>query len=167
MRERLEGYAAAMEEADLSWESQVRVFPRGAGYAFDAFAEAVRETLSDMLSGPDAPTAVFCLEDYFLAATIEACETLGLSVPGDLEILSFNDCPSPTPRPTLRIQRIVQQAYHMGYLAARHLQERLDGTTNTDNTDNTDPWIHRVPAHLYLRERQESAPAPLPAGETN
>lgn len=161
VRERLEGYAAAMDEAALPWESQVRVFPRGAGYAFDAFADAVRETLSDLLSGPDAPTAVLCLEDYFLAATIEACETLGLSVPGDLEILSFNDCPPPAPKPTLRIQRIVQQAYHMGHLAAQHLQERLDGTVDTA------PWIRRVPAQLYLRDQHSSKPATLSAGEIN
>ena len=162
VRERLDGYAAAMQEANVTdWKSQARIFPRCAGYAFDAFAEAIRETLEDMLSHPEPPTAIFCLEDYFLAAVIEACEKLELIVPRDIEIISFNDCPPLLPRPDLRIHRIVQQAYAMGHLAAERLQRQMDGEAMPVSQ------IQRIPAHIYLLDANKGSKAVLSASVTN
>jgi DNA-binding LacI/PurR family transcriptional regulator len=43
------------------------------------------------LSGPDRPTAAFCLTDSFAFATLRAARTLGLDVPGDLSVVGFED----------------------------------------------------------------------------
>jgi DNA-binding LacI/PurR family transcriptional regulator len=43
------------------------------------------------LSGPDRPTAAFCLTDSFAFATLRAARSLGLEVPRDLSVVGFED----------------------------------------------------------------------------
>ncbi len=147
VRERLDGYAGAMQDAGVAdGESLVRAFPPDAGYAFDAFVDAVGETLADLLAHPNPPTAIFCLEDYYLAATLEACERLHLSVPDDIEVIAFNDSPPLSPRPARRVHRIVQQSRLIGRLAAEQAQHRLSG----GGADKDEPRVLRVPARIHL-----------------
>jgi DNA-binding LacI/PurR family transcriptional regulator len=55
---------------------------------------------------PEPPTAIFCLQDAYMSAVLEACQQMDIHVPRHLEIVSFNDCPPqflPLPVPVLRI----------------------------------------------------------------
>ncbi|MGZ4168792.1 MAG: LacI family DNA-binding transcriptional regulator [Solirubrobacteraceae bacterium] len=47
--------------------------------------------LEQAISGPGAPTALFASNDIGAIALIEACETAGLSVPGDISVVGFDD----------------------------------------------------------------------------
>jgi GntR family transcriptional regulator of arabinose operon len=142
VRERHEAFVHFLRERELSEDeisSLIRTFPRGAGYDFDRFSENVHDALFAMLHRRNPPTAIFCLEDYFLWAVMEACDRIGVQVPDDMDIVSFSDCPQMVPRLTRSVHRIVQGAYEMGRNALERIQRRLDG-------ELLDPEIFRVAA---------------------
>jgi DNA-binding LacI/PurR family transcriptional regulator len=47
----------------------------------------------ELLSGPDRPTAVFCLSDSIAYGVYAACAELGLAIPGDVAVAGFGDHP--------------------------------------------------------------------------
>jgi DNA-binding LacI/PurR family transcriptional regulator len=47
----------------------------------------------ELLSGPDRPTAVFCLSDSIAYGVYAACSALGLSIPDDVAVAGFGDHP--------------------------------------------------------------------------
>ena len=86
-RARHDGYRAALRAAGVaplpvhSWTPGATSITRG------------RETreLSAALRGRDAPTALFVSNDIGAIAMIEACESLGRAVPGDVSVVGFDD----------------------------------------------------------------------------
>ena len=46
-----------------------------------------------MLERSDRPTALFCLSDSIAYGVLHGCRELGLSVPGDVSIVGFDDHP--------------------------------------------------------------------------
>lgn len=143
VRERHAAYREVMVEAGHAdparWE---RRFPASLGRDFDQMAQAVHDALFTLLHQHDPPTAVFCLEDYYLGAVLEACDTMRVSVPNDLEVLSFSDCPPMVLRLSRDVHRIVQRAYRMGQLAAERLLQRMAGDTSPAE-------VVRVPADYH------------------
>ena len=86
-RARHDGYRAAMRRADV---------PVPPVYSWTPGADVItvgRESreLAAALRGREAPTAVFVSNDIGAIAFIEACERLGLSVPGDISVVGFDD----------------------------------------------------------------------------
>lgn len=61
------------------------------------------EAAVDMLKGPNRPTAIICGNDQIALQIYSAAAALGLSVPGDLSIMGFDDLKviSETVRPSL------------------------------------------------------------------
>lgn len=110
----------------------------------------VQDALSALLHQPNAPTAVFCVNDYLLCAVILACQDLGVAIPGDLEIVSYNDCPPFVPYAPSNIHRIVQRAYEMGQMAAQRFCQRMRGEVMP-------PDIVRVSALFYPAASVEPA----------
>jgi len=47
----------------------------------------------ELLSGPDRPTAVFCLSDSIAYGVYVACAELGLRIPEDVSVAGFDDHP--------------------------------------------------------------------------
>ncbi len=47
----------------------------------------------DLLSGPRPPTAVFAANDVSAIATIDAAARLGLTVPGEVSVVGFDNIP--------------------------------------------------------------------------
>ncbi len=87
-RVRAEGLtAAAARRADPDLRIETVVNPR-----FDADGRAA--ALHALLSRPDRPTAVIGLFDTLALAAMEAAGRLGLSVPGDLSVVGFDDIPA-------------------------------------------------------------------------
>lgn len=81
---RLHGYRAALEEAGIAYDPAIV-----RSTDFD-FGESLAATLH-ILRGPDRPTALFAASDAQAMGVLEAARQRGLSVPGDLSVLSFDD----------------------------------------------------------------------------
>ena len=128
IRERYEAYLQVMQE--LGWDDVqplVRLFPMHESVKLDYLAQAVHDALFTLMHQPDPVSAVFCLHDYYMVAVLEACDRMGISVPEDLEVLSFADAPPLMTRVTRSVHRLVQQVYQMGHTAAIRLQSRING----------------------------------------
>jgi DNA-binding LacI/PurR family transcriptional regulator len=88
MRRRLAGAAAAVREAGLDWADVPVV--ECTGHEPDAGARAI----AGLLSGPDAPTAVFACSDQLALGVLWAARAAGVRVPEDLSVVGFDDSPA-------------------------------------------------------------------------
>jgi DNA-binding LacI/PurR family transcriptional regulator len=114
--------------SDAECDGLLRRFPAGLGYDFDMLVQIVHDalyTLRHQSSTP--PTAVLCIDDFFLSAAMEACDRMHAIVPDDFELLSFSDYPPLAARLAQNSHRISQRTREMGNLAAVRLRERLSG----------------------------------------
>lgn len=88
LRRRTEGFLQGVE--DYSQGSTVvdtRYFDRlEASYIADALTEAFQE-------GVTPPTAIFCSNDLQALATVQTLQARGISVPGDVSVMGFDDLP--------------------------------------------------------------------------
>jgi LacI family transcriptional regulator len=116
-RDRRAGYADAHEAAGLSVDPSLVV---AAGWHADAAYSAVRS----LLAGPDRPTAVFAVNNLLAEGVWRAAADLGLSVPGDLSLVSFDDAPWMS-MVTPRVTAVTQDAALLGAEAVGLLLERL------------------------------------------
>ena len=143
VHERYAAYLQAMSETGHPDASRwTRTFPKGMGYDFENLAQTVHDALFTLRCQSEPATAVFCEDDYFMTAVLEACERQGLQVPQDLAVVSFNDCPAFIPRLTRGVDRLVQQSQAVGRMAAERLQSRL-------RAENLPKEIIRIPAQFY------------------
>lgn len=122
--ERYRGYAVAMDEETDGLE---RWFDPAVEADSPRFVQAVQDALFALTSGPDRVSAVFCVQDSIAAATLHAAERLGLSVPGDLAIATFNDWPAMMLRDPWSMIRVRQRPYEFGRAAARLLTVPREG----------------------------------------
>lgn len=99
--------------------------------------------LTDALAGRDAPTALFASNDIGAVALIDACESAGLSVPGDVSVMGFDDI---TIAGLKRIS-LTTVAQPLQFQAERAVALLLDRIENP-----TAPSRHvRLPVHLRVR----------------
>ncbi len=82
---RVDGWAAAMAEAGLSTSG---LLVEG-DFSYASGAMAARALLTD----PDRPTAIIASNDQMALATLEVAVELGLDVPSDLSLISFDNTP--------------------------------------------------------------------------
>ncbi|MBK8019945.1 MAG: GntR family transcriptional regulator [Chloroflexi bacterium] len=119
MEHRFLGYRQAVEERGLPLDE--RLICRVEGYPM-----IERTPLREFLSGPDRPTAVFAANDQIAIAIYRAATSLGLSVPGDLSVLGFDDLDvSAHLDPPLTT--IAQPFAQIGRTAAELLLRRISG----------------------------------------
>ncbi|RKP44503.1 LacI family transcriptional regulator [Cohnella endophytica] len=81
---RLEGYREGLKLADIPYsESYVAYgdFTKEAGY----------ERMKELLALPERPTAVICCSDMSAVGAMDAIRHAGLSVPGDISVIGFDD----------------------------------------------------------------------------
>ncbi|MEU4743148.1 substrate-binding domain-containing protein, partial [Actinosynnema sp. NPDC023658] len=86
-RARLDGYRFAHDRAGLA------VDPALVRHA-DFSREGGRREAVELLRLPDRPTAVFAANDEQALGVVEAARAAGLSVPGDLSVVGFDDLPA-------------------------------------------------------------------------
>jgi LacI family transcriptional regulator len=85
---------------------------------------AIAPALAKMLSGPSAPTAVFCANNLTMRYMLLALNELGVAIPKDVAIAGFDDFElAEILSPTLTVVR--QPCEEMGRVAAEMLFERL------------------------------------------
>ena len=82
---RIDGWRAAMDDAGFPTE---RLCERG-DFGFDSGARAART----LLARDDRPTAIIASSDQMALATLDVARTLGVSVPQDLSLISFDNSP--------------------------------------------------------------------------
>ncbi|MEV6199690.1 LacI family DNA-binding transcriptional regulator [Streptomyces sp. NPDC051771] len=116
---RIDGYRAALERAGIEVD---RALIRFGDFQHEGGFRCARE----LLALPEPPTAVFAGSDQQAMGVYEAARQGGLSIPGDLSVVGFDDLPmcdwlSP-PLTTVR-----QPLEEMGRVAARTLFQLMDG----------------------------------------
>ncbi|MCZ7543514.1 MAG: substrate-binding domain-containing protein [Anaerolineae bacterium] len=143
-QQRREGYERAMQAAGL---------PIAAGWiAEDTFDETggYRGT-QRLLALPDRPTAIFATADLMALGVLGALRDAGLSVPGDVSVVGFDDIPSATiTHPPLTT--IHQPTYEMGQCAAERLMARI-------KRDAPDACPDTVMAHRLVVRASTGPPA--------
>lgn len=116
--QRIAGYQRAMRESGLQQYENVLL---GAQYRQEAGYKAA---LTLMQSTKDRPTALFANNNMVASGVVQALETLGLRVPRDVSVASFDDLPIGfSPRPFMTVA--TQAPYNIGYRAAQQLIDTL------------------------------------------
>jgi LacI family transcriptional regulator len=123
-QDRLIGHQQALRKAGVpdSGQDAVRVgdFDERSGY------EATRSLLDG-----EARTAVLCANDRMALGAYAALADAGLSVPGDVSVVGFDDVPMASfVRPTLTT--IAVPTYEMGQAAMRLLLEMFNGASGNE-----------------------------------
>jgi LacI family transcriptional regulator len=112
-RERLEGYRMALERNRLPFDTTL---VRKTNNEQPAAYRAARE----LLALPHRPTALFVQNDFLCISVFDAILELGLSVPGDVALVSFDGTSIAEAR-ALRFTTVSQRTYDMGRRAAQIL----------------------------------------------
>ncbi|NTU80359.1 MAG: substrate-binding domain-containing protein [Chloroflexales bacterium] len=135
---RLEGYRTALAAAKLPFEPQL---VRSAGT--DA-AEGYRCTL-ELLQLPERPTALVCFKDVMAIGAYEAVKQLGLHIPDDVAIVSFDNLEVIAPQLFPPLATMALPHYEMGMWSVNYL---LD----PPGTPLGSPVHQRLPYRLIERE---------------
>lgn len=139
---RVEGLRGAMQGTAASL--RVSASPRYDTARRDAAIRA-------MLAAPDRPTAIMCLFDGLALAVLEVAADLGLSVPGDLSVIGFdNIAPAAHARPALTT--FDSDTFASAGALAEMLVARM-------NAPAAPPVHHLVRPRLVLRHSHGPAPA--------
>lgn len=122
---RAEGYRRALAAAGIPYDpTLVRV----GNYQLESARGAARE----LLSMPQRPTAVFGSNDLSAIATIEVATAMGISVPGQLSVIGFDDVPEAA-RLSPALSTVRQPMRRLGAAAARMVLAMLRGETVEDS----------------------------------
>ncbi len=144
--ERFAGYERALVDSGLSSvRPYVRWFERHMEHDALLLVQAVHDAMFTLVKQDKPVTAVFCVQDGIAMAVLDACEQLGIRLPEDIELATFNDWPPMMLRRPWQTHRIVQSTREMGRVAATALKARIDGS-------NEPPHIHRVSADFFVAD---------------
>ncbi|HZT43899.1 MAG TPA: LacI family DNA-binding transcriptional regulator [Chthonomonadaceae bacterium] len=147
-RDRLLGARRALVEAGLSEES-LRVFVwQEAGLPS---AEWTQEALSFLLALNPRPTALVCCEEWRIRQVVEALPAMGMRVPEELVVVSFNSTEhSARCRPPLT--SVAQPLEQIGSAAVDMLIKRIEGRKLPERH-------RRFPVRLDVRESTQPDPS--------
>jgi LacI family transcriptional regulator len=149
-RQREQGYRQALEAAGLSVDPELI---RVGGYELELSEEPARE----LLSVADRPTAIFAANDLSAIQTLHVASGLGLSVPGDLSVVGFDNIPESAviAPPLTTIDQSIQE---MGRRAVEMLLELIEGTAPDEPRQVT------LPTRLVVRQSTGPPPGSQPEG---
>ena len=114
-RERVKGYLEAVAEVDLGLDNLIIVEAGGLDH------QAGRLAAINLLSASDLTAIVGC-SDVMALSTFAAAEELGISVPGELSIVGFDDIPAAQ---KAGLTTVRQPMIEKGHVAAKHLMNQL------------------------------------------
>ncbi len=119
MDARYKGYCDALEQYGLTPDLR---FVQTA----EPTLEAAEQTISQLLTLPERPTAFFCMNDTLAAGAAKAILRAGLRIPEDVAIVGFDDSYiSRVMEPELTTVRV--DVDRMGQLAAQKLFDLIEG----------------------------------------
>ncbi|MEW5818319.1 MAG: substrate-binding domain-containing protein, partial [Spirochaetota bacterium] len=115
--ERFEGYKMAFEKYGLKPEER-----------YIRFGDFKRETgyklIKEMIARNDYPRAVFAENDLMALGTLQGVRESGLSVPGHIAVVGFDDIPFAS-FPEVALTTVSQPKYRMGEIAVEILLELI------------------------------------------
>lgn len=144
---RLAGFQDAVDEMPDARATVIK-----GDYSFRSGFEAGQE----LLSGQDAPTAVFASNDEMAAGILVAAHKLGLAMPEQLSVFGFDDdVIANTVWPPLSTVR--QPVHEMGSAAIALL---VEGSLRPSSAAGTVPHHQQIPYEIIERETSGAAPRP-------
>lgn len=142
--ERLAGYRSALTDNHLPIEEDL---VQSCQYTH----QSAYMITSQMLSGPDRPTALFTANNFISIGALRAIQEAGLKIPEDISVVGFDEldwnqlsCP--------QLTTVTQPVYEMGHVAGERLLARLNG-------DKTSALEIRLKTKFVVR--QSCGPIPL------
>ena len=125
VKERLEGFRNAMNDAGIEIDPHLTVSTNST--VLDGFTrESGYELMKELLQLKSArPTAVLISSDIQASGALWAIEEAGLHCPEDIAVIGFDDIELAS---HLRLTTMRQPMFDMGVLAARKLEERMNGS---------------------------------------
>lgn len=132
--DRLDAYRHSLAEAGLAYDERLVCH---CGSLLEDGYEAARH----LLSQPDRPTALLAINDLLGMAAIRAAADLGLSVPGDVSIASFDDIPF-TGFTVPRLTSVSGNPEQNGRDAVRLLLKRLQDPQRPREVITSDCQLH-------------------------
>ncbi|PSL56966.1 LacI family transcriptional regulator [Saccharothrix carnea] len=136
-RARVDGYRFALDRAGIAFDTAL---VRHADFT----REGGRREAEVLLRLPDRPTAVFAANDEQALGVVEAARAAGLSTPGDLSVVGFDDLPAAR-RCTPALTTVRQPLAAMGRQAGWMLADLIAGHPPT--TDHVE-----LPTALVVRD---------------
>jgi DNA-binding LacI/PurR family transcriptional regulator len=136
-------------------EGLTRWFPEDSDHVQPVFEQLVHDAIVSLrFANPDL-SALFCVEDSVARRAIMSCERQGLSLPDDMELVTFSNwVPTSLGRPW-SIHRIAQDHYRIGLAAASLVLRRI---ANPEAERQT----LRIPGHLILADAGIAPVSPSP-----
>ncbi|MBI1881822.1 MAG: LacI family DNA-binding transcriptional regulator [Chloroflexi bacterium] len=142
--ERFKGYCHVLEQAGIPFDPAL-VIESGASQ------EEGYQAMQQLLALPDPPTAVFTHNDVLALGAMHAIWSAGLSIPGDISIIGFDDTAGSAylypPLTTIRFSKA-----EMGREAARILLQLIQ------QLESVSPRTIKLPVELVVRA--STAPPP-------
>jgi LacI family repressor for deo operon, udp, cdd, tsx, nupC, and nupG len=122
-RQRLQGYEQALKAAGITPLPALNVTAQGLDFNDGALA---LQALWSRLPEAERPTALFAVSDTLAIGALRHARSMGLSVPGDLALVGFDDIDfaAETDPPLTTVRQPMDE---MGYQAAQLLVQRLQG----------------------------------------
>ncbi len=118
--QRLSGYQRALNDLGLSPDETLVIegqFKQEAGYS-------MVKTLFDRVNPP--PTALFAGNNLIAVGAMRALYELGLNIPDDISVVTFDDLPFFFGQPFLTL--VAQSPYQLGWQAAKRLIDHINDT---------------------------------------
>lgn len=135
--ERLEGFVRTLQEAGVSMEADL---VRRSVHRYEHAYDAVQE----LMSRPSPPTAIMCINIAQQLGTMAGLKSLGVSVPGDVSVASFDGF-HPAEGYAPSTTSLAQDIGGISAQAAELLLQRIAGSTEP-------PRLVRVAPSLKVRE---------------
>ncbi|MDF1605755.1 LacI family DNA-binding transcriptional regulator [Nocardioides sp. YIM 152315] len=132
-RGRYDGYVAALGAAGVAVDPDLVV-------ATGWDVEGSRARAVQMLGGRSRPTAVFAANNVLAEGAWRAIAELGLSVPGDISLVAFDDAPWMS-MVTPGVTAVAQDSVEMGAAAVRRLLARLEDPVGAPQTTILDATL--------------------------
>lgn len=145
LEERLHGVRAALAQAGLALDDAMIA-------TGDFSIESGEAGAHILLAGPEPPTAIFALNDRMALGAVRAAWSRGLSVPGHLSVVGFDDIALATLL-TPALTTVRQPGYSLGGAAAAALFGLLDGAALTAATLPTELIVRGTTAPPRTPER--------------
>lgn len=134
-RDRYIGYRQALEEACIEFTEEYHRQETHGRYE-------ARELASQMLELPEPPTAFFAASDTQAIGVLESARNKGLSVPGEVSIIGYDDIEVAE---YLGLTTIRQLLFESGQLGVELLLEAL-------GRPSTEPVCKTLPTELIIRQ---------------
>lgn len=147
--DRLCGYQQALQDAGLEFHPRHLILVRDGGRRLD------REPFVRLFTGPNAPTAIFLLADFWAPPVVAELRRLDLRVPEDIALVGFDDV-LPPGLDDLGLTTMAQDFDGIGKTAGSLILRRLAAPSA--------PWAAQVfPANLIVRQSSLVSDRSLPS----